>query len=100
MTLVDDVYEAATNAGFLKLCEWQPSNGELPRSGMVGLRAPDESVLDHLTQSTETSISYPAAVFAGLTTGERVSIEGVLYQVREVRALHDGSEKRAKLTRL
>jgi len=100
MSLVDDVYEAAANAGFLKLCEWQPSNGELPRSGMVGLRAPDETVLDHLTQSTETTMSYPASVFVGLVIGERVSIEGITYQVREVRALHDGSEKRAKLTRL
>lgn len=100
MSLVDQVYEAAANAGFLKLCEWQPSNGELPRSSMVGLRAPDETVLDHLTQSTETTISYPTSVFVGLVVGERITIEGVTYQVRDVRAVGDGTEKRAKLTRL
>ena len=100
MSLVEHVYEAAANVGFLKLCEWQPSNGELPRSSMVGVRAPDETVLDHLTQSTETTMSYPASVFVGLVTGELVRIEGTAFRVREVRALHDGSEKRAKLTRI
>nr|CUV15879.1 conserved protein of unknown function [Ralstonia solanacearum] len=43
---------------------------------------------------------YPATVLVGLSSRETVEIGGVLYHVRDVRAVGDGSEIRAKLTRL
>ena len=100
MNLVEQVYQAAANAGFLKECVWHPSDGSVPRTHPVGLRASDDSVLDNLTQSRETVISYPAATFKGLTPREMVEVAGVKFQVREVKATGDGSEMRAKLTRL
>jgi hypothetical protein len=45
-------------------------------------------------------MSYPATVFVGLAPRETVEIDGVAFQVREIRAVGDGSELRAKLTRL
>lgn len=100
MSLAEQVYQAAANAGFLKECLWQPSDGSPAQTGHVGLRAPDDTVLDNLTLSRETVISYPASCFVGLTAREVLEIEGIRFQVREVRAVGDGSEMRARLTRL
>ena len=100
MNLVEQVYEAAANAGFLKECVWHPSDGGPPRTNMVGLRAPDDSVLGNLTPSRDTVISYPASIFEGLSQREMVEVAGVKFQVRDIRAVGDGSEMRAKLTRL
>lgn len=100
MNLAEQVYEAAANAGFLKECVWHPSDGSPSRTNMVGLRAPDDTVLDNLTQSRETTISYPASIFAGLAAREVVAVAGVQFQVRIVTAVGDGSEMRARLTRL
>ena len=100
MGLVERIYEAAANVGFLKPCHWQPSDGSAPQTHSVGFASPDETVLDGLTSSTEYLMSYPASVFAGLAPRETVEIDGVAFQVREIRAVGDGSELRAKLTRL
>jgi hypothetical protein len=45
-------------------------------------------------------MSYPASVFVGLSPREAVEIDGVIYQVRSTRAVGDGSEMRAQLTRV
>lgn len=100
MDLVQALYEAAANAGLLKTCVWHPSDGGPPRTNPVGLAAPDETLMDGLTLSTEYLMSYPALIFEGLVAGERVGIDGVLFKVRDTRAVGDGSEKRARLTRL
>ena len=100
MGLVEQVYEAATNAGLLKDCLWQPSGGSSAKQHPVGFSAPDDAVLDGLALNTDYAITYPASVFVGLAAREVVEIDGVAYQVRDVRALVDGSEMRAKLTRL
>lgn len=100
MNLAEQVYAAAANAGFLKECVWLPSDGSLSQTHPVGLRAPDDTVLDHLTQSRETVISYPASLFTGLAGREVVEVNGVAFQVREVKAVGDGSEMHARLSRL
>ncbi|WP_247424891.1 hypothetical protein [Ralstonia pseudosolanacearum] len=100
MGIVEALYEAAANAGLLKQCIWRPSDGSPPQTPMVGFAAPDETLLDGLTVSTEYVMSYPATVLVGLGSRETVEIGGVLYHVRDVRAVGDGSEIRAKLTRL
>jgi hypothetical protein len=56
--------------------------------------------MDGLTLSTEYLMSYPSSIFDGLVAGERVEIDGTTFKVREVRAVGDGSERRAKLARL
>lgn len=100
MGLVEQVYEAATNAGLLKDCSWQPSGGSPAQQHPVGFSAPDDTILDGLALNTDYAITYPSSVFVGLAARDTVVIDGVTYQVRDVRAVADGSEMRAKLTRL
>ena len=100
MGLVEQVYASAANAGLLKDCHWQPSGGSSAQQHPVGFSAPDDTLLDGLALNTDYAISYPASVFVGLTAREVVEIDGVAYQVRDIRAVADGSEMRAKLTRL
>ena len=99
-TLVEKLYRAAANVGFLKTCVWQPSDGGEDQTHSVGFSAPDQDVLSGLGVSTEYEMTYPNSCLAGLKTREVVQIEGMVYQVREVMAVGDGSEVRAKLMRV
>jgi hypothetical protein len=98
--MIERLYDAAARAGLLKEATWSPANGAEPQTVAVDFRAPDETVLDGLGLSTEYAIRYPAGVLIGLAAGETVTLEGQAYRVREIRAIGDGSEKRATLTRL
>lgn len=100
MSFLHQFYEAAGNAGFLKTCTWRPSTGAPVQTQLVGFAAPDGSAFDGLTISTEYVMSYPDTAFTALSVRENVEIGGVTFQVREIRAIGDGSEMRAKLTRL
>ncbi len=100
MGFLDQLYEAAGNAGLLKTCTWRPSNGAPTQTHLVGFAAPDGTAFDGLTSSTEYVMSYPDTAFTALSVRENVEIGGATFQVREIRAIGDGSEMRAKLTRL
>ena len=100
MTLVAQIYESAANAGLLKECLWYPSNGAPSQLHQIGFAAPDESLLDGLALSTDYEMTYPVTAFGGLAVREVVEIGGTSFQVRDIRAVGDGSEIRAKLTRL
>lgn len=91
---IELIYQAAEHAGFLHKCRWDES------VTMVGMQVADQDVLNRLTLSRETSITYPTSCLQGLRTGSRVEIAEVEYQVREVMAIGDGSEMRATLTRV
>jgi hypothetical protein len=99
-TLVEKIYLAAANVGFLKICVWQPSDGGAAQTHSVGFSAPDKEVLAGFGVSTEYEMTYPNSCFVGLKAREVVQIDGVEYQVREVTAVGDGSEVRAKLMRV
>lgn len=88
------VYDAAANAGLLQPCRWDEC------TAMVGLQTADRDVLNHLTLSSDTTMTYPSSCLKGLKTGHRVVIGEAEYQVREVLAIADGSEMRATLTHL
>ncbi len=100
MSLVAQIYESAANAGLLKECVWYPSNGAPSQRHQVGFAAPDESLLDGLTLNTDYEMTYPGTAFGGLAAREVVEVGGSSFQVRDIRAVGDGSEIRAKLTRL
>ena len=100
MALIERLYQSAANVGLTVRCRWVPAGGGPARTQQVGFSAPDDAVLDGLALNTDYAITYPASVFVGLAAREVVEIDGVAYQVRDVRALVDGSEMRAKLTRL
>ncbi len=90
---VTDLYDAAAAAGLLT----EVIVGGVPV--LCEFRAPDASVLDGLALSTDYAIRYPVSRLPALAAGDTVEIAGDSYQVREVRALGDGSERRATLTK-
>jgi hypothetical protein len=47
-SLIDLIYEAAGNAGFLQPCRWEES------TAIVGLQSVDRDVLNHLTLSSDS----------------------------------------------
>jgi hypothetical protein len=100
MTDITTLYEAAANAGFLKNCLWRPTDGTVAQRHPVGFGAPDEPLLDGLTLSTDYVMTYPVTALVGLAAREIVEIGGSSFQVREIRAVGDGSELRATLSRL
>ena len=100
MDRLQRLYGAAARAGLLKDCTWRPTDGRPAEIHPVGFAAPEALRLDGLTTSTDYEMTYPQALFEGLAAREVVEIAGAAFQVREVRALGDGSERRATLTRL
>ena len=100
MGLVEQVYAAAANAGLLRDCHWQPADGSPSQTHAVGFSAPDGTLFDGLASATDYQMSYPTSVFVGLAVRDAVVIDGDSYQVRDIRAVGDGSVMRAKLTRL
>ena len=100
MAYVERLYAAAARARLLKPCIWRPSDGSPEQAQAVGFTAPDETVLDGLSLSTEYVMTYPASVLAGLAARETVEIDDQMFQVREIRAVGDGSERRATLSRI
>ncbi|WP_127476561.1 head-tail joining protein [Sulfurivermis fontis] len=93
MVTVADLYDAAARAGLLTPVK----AGALVVECVF--RAPDETVLDGLALSRDYEIEYPTARLS-LAAGDRVEIGGASFRVREVFALRDGSECRAKLARV
>ena len=100
MALIEDLYQAAARAGLLRSCTWRPSDGSAAQTRSVGFSAPDETLLDGLALSTDYEMRYPSSGLKGLVVREVVEIDGQPYQVRDIRAVGDGSELRAKLTRI
>ncbi len=90
---VTALYEAAHNAGLLTPVRVAGATVH------CAFRAPDEVVLDGLALSRDYQIDYPAS-WLTLASGDAVEIAGVAYRVREVRAIGDGSERRASLRQL
>ena len=87
------LYEAARNTGLLTPVIF---------AGVTvhcAFRAPDETVLDGFALSRDYQIDYPAAWLL-LAAGDTVEVAGNSYQVRDVRAIGDGSECRAFLSQL
>ena len=93
MVSVSDLYAAAGRAGLLASATI--GGAEV----LVDFRAPDVEVLDGLGLSSDYAIRYPADEVI-LDTSHELVIGGATYRVREVRAIGDGSECRATLTRL
>ena len=94
MLAVELLYEAARNAGLLTAVT--VAGGSVVH---CGFRAPDETVLDGFALSRDYQLDYPAA-WLTLAAGDTLDVAGISYQVRAVRAIGDGSERRAFLSKL
>ena len=90
---VADLYDAAARCGLLTVVKVGAITVQ------AGFRAPDDPVLDGLALSRDYQIDYPAS-WLTLAPSDLLSISGAAYQVRDVRAIGDGSERRAALTRI
>lgn len=99
-SLAEQVYAAAAGTGLLKPCYRLTTEGHTYNKTWVGFKASDDSVLHNLAMSNETTLTYPASVFTDLKKGDRLEIERVRYQVREIRAIGDGSEMQVKVAKL
>lgn len=93
MLAVELFYESARNAGLLTPVTVAGTTVQ------CAFRAPDETVLDGLALSRDYQIDYPAS-WLTLAVGDTVEVAGNTFQVRDVRAIGDGSERRAFLSQL
>ena len=101
--MIDRLYAAAAQAGLLQRCRRvvvKPTSTRLSPAVWVALIEPDETLLDGLAVASDPSIRFPAHRLAGLKKGDMLEVDGTRYRVREVRAIGDGSEKRAHLSRV
>ncbi|MDO3530845.1 hypothetical protein Q3O93_02805 [Ralstonia pseudosolanacearum] len=90
----EDFYDAAARAGLLV----NVTVGGV--TAAVEFRSPDETVFDGLALAADYSIRFPASVLPDLASGQVVTLGTNQYQVRGVRAIGDGSERRADLSRI
>ena len=90
----EDFYEAAARAGLLVevLIDGQ--------TVAVDFRSPDETVLAGLALSADYTMRFPASVLPDLAGGQIVALGTDHYRVRAVRAIGDGTERRADLSRI
>jgi hypothetical protein len=100
MSMVEDIYQSATNAGLLKDCIWHPSDGAPAQRHSVGFFSPDDTVLEGMMLNTDFVMTFPASALKGIAQRDPVEIDGVTFLVRELRTVGDGSEMRATLTRV
>ena len=91
---IEDFYDAAARAQLLLDAEVDG------HTIAVDFRAPDETVLNGLALSADYSIRFAASALPNLAVGDTVSVGGEAYQVRDIRSIGDGSERRADLSRL
>ena len=99
MVSLETFYDAAAAAGLLVEARWTP-DGAVPVTAMVEFRAPDETLLEGFVVATDYTIRYPASRLVGLAAGDVIEVAGNSYRVRDLRAIGDGTERRADLTRI
>ena len=93
MLAIESFYEAAQRSGLLTAVTVGTATVH------CAFRAPDETVLDGFALSRDYQLDYPAA-WLTLAAGDTLDVAGISYQVRDVRAIGDGSERRAFLSKL
>ena len=86
------LYEAARNAGLLTAVVW-------PGHRALRLPCPGRNRAGWFALSRDYQIDYPAS-WLTLAVGDTVEVAGNTYQVRDVRAIGDGTERRASLSQL
>lgn len=90
---LEDLYDAAQACGLLTAVQ-SPSG----QTVWCGWSMPDATLLDGLVQSSDYQIRYPASRMT-LRIGDTLTWDGQHYTVRGVRAIGDGQEMLAELSR-
>lgn len=99
VTLVEQVYAAAAKAGLLMRCTLVSQNG-LREVRDVEFRTTDDTVFDNLVMAVETTITVPNTYFHRAQRGDLCMVNGKTYQIRDIRAIHDGSEIKFKVAKV
>lgn len=96
-----EFFESFDEAGFLKSASWTPSGGGAPYTAKVRYRAPSVVVLDGGLRTIDHEIQFVTAQLPGLAEGEQITVDGLLYRVRErPEQILDGTVSRAELARV
>lgn len=90
---LEELYDAAQACGLLSAVQ-APSG----QTVWCGWSMPDATLLDGLVQSADYQIRYPASRMT-LRPGDTIAWDGQHYTVRSVRAVGDGQEMLAELSR-
>ncbi len=94
MFSIDDLYAAAANAGLLTPVVFRGT------PAMADFRLPDETVLDGLALSADPRLRFLLSSLPGLAAGDEIEVAGARWRVRSLKAIGDGSEAEAALSRL
>ena len=98
MTLVEQIYAAAARAGLLKKCTWVSKEG-FREVRYAEFRTSDDTAFDNLLLAAETTITYPATYFKSALRGDHFVVGDDFYVIRDIRAIKDGSETKAKVAK-
>lgn len=85
----EQFFDAFDRAGFLVGAVWTPSTGGAPIMARVDLRSGESELLDDHS-AFRYEIIFPATAFPGLLSAvdygriENITVEGIVYRVREV----------------
>ncbi len=97
--MIQQIYKAAARAGLLRSVTLISAK-QASRNVWVEWRESDDSILHDLVLATEITMTFPTVELAGIRQSDLIVADGKRYQVRDVRAIHDGSETRARLSPL
>lgn len=93
MFTTESFYDVAARSGLLHFARAGTEEA------FVDFRSPDELLLDGLAIGRDYVMRYPASQLTSLESGAVVTVNGQSYRVRSIRAVGDGSESQASLTR-
>ncbi len=96
-----EFFESFDEAGFLKPASWTPSWSTTTYSPKVRYFASSDELLDRSMRAQDYAIQYVAEQLPGLKEGEQLTVDGVLFRVRErPELIFDGTVARAAIAKV
>lgn len=95
--MAEDLTAFFSTSDFAVSATFTPSAGNDETANVI-MDTPTDTLMEGRVQYTEYMIYYPATALPNIKGGDYGVIEGVQYQVREVRMVDDGKIKSAILT--
>jgi hypothetical protein len=99
MNTIEIIYQAAAKAGLLKTVTWVSKDG-LRETREVEFRTADDAVFDNLLLAADTTLTYPSTYFKRAKRGDCFLVAGLMYDIRDIRIIQDGSETKVKVAKV
>lgn len=96
----EDIGAFFSEAEFAVTAIFTPTLGGAPVSASVIFNAQTQDVFGDAVLSDEFSIVYPATALVGVKAGDRGTVNGVEYKIRDIRLKADGTLVTAKLSKV